>query len=88
MAAIGAIPSDAFDRYTVLGELALDGSINPVSGVLLRLWPPTPGGRVDTSCQLWVGSSLGVERHCDPGAAIAHSTRQPFPRDAAGSFAA
>ena len=34
MAAIGAIPSDALDGYTVLGELALDGSITAVAGVL------------------------------------------------------
>ena len=34
MAAIGAIPSDALSGYTVLGELALDGSITPVAGVL------------------------------------------------------
>src|SRR5689334_8325869 len=34
MAAIGAIPSDALDGFTVLGELALDGTITPVSGVL------------------------------------------------------
>ena len=34
MAAIGAIPPDALAGYTVLGELALDGSISPVSGVL------------------------------------------------------
>ena len=34
MAAIGAIPSDALDSYMVLGELALDGSISPVAGVL------------------------------------------------------
>ncbi|WP_374546475.1 YifB family Mg chelatase-like AAA ATPase [Rhodoblastus sp.] len=34
MAAIGAIPFDALDGYTVLGELALDGSISPVAGVL------------------------------------------------------
>jgi len=34
MAAIGAIPGDALDRYTVLGELALDGSITAVTGVL------------------------------------------------------
>ena len=34
MAAIGAIPSDALDGYCVLGELALDGSITPVAGVL------------------------------------------------------
>jgi magnesium chelatase family protein len=34
MAAIGAIPSDALDGYVVLGELALDGSLSPVAGVL------------------------------------------------------
>jgi magnesium chelatase family protein len=34
MAAIGAIPADALGGYTVLGELALDGTIAPVAGVL------------------------------------------------------
>lgn len=34
MAAIGAIPQDALDGYSVLGELALDGSISSVAGVL------------------------------------------------------
>ncbi len=34
MAAIGAIPSDALDGFTVLGELALDGALTPVAGVL------------------------------------------------------
>ena len=34
MAAIGALPADALAGYTVLGELALDGTITPVSGVL------------------------------------------------------
>ncbi len=34
MAAIGAIPSDALNGYVVLGELALDGTITPVAGVL------------------------------------------------------
>jgi magnesium chelatase family protein len=34
MAAIGALPSDALQGFTVLGELALDGSITPVAGVL------------------------------------------------------
>ena len=34
MAAIGAIPPDAVSNFTVLGELGLDGSIAPVSGVL------------------------------------------------------
>ncbi len=34
MASIGAIPADALDDLTVLGELALDGSITAVAGVL------------------------------------------------------
>jgi magnesium chelatase family protein len=34
MAAIGAIPSDALDGYSVIGELALDGAISAVAGVL------------------------------------------------------
>lgn len=34
MAAIGAIPQDALDRFTVLGELALDGTVTAVAGVL------------------------------------------------------
>src|SRR5204863_6069829 len=34
LAAIGAIPHDALNGFTVLGELGLDGSIAPVAGVL------------------------------------------------------
>jgi magnesium chelatase family protein len=34
MAAIGAIPADALQGYTILGELALDGTLTPVSGAL------------------------------------------------------
>jgi hypothetical protein len=34
MAATGAIPADALADYSVLGELALDGSVTAVSGVL------------------------------------------------------
>ncbi len=34
MAAIGAIPSDALEGFCVLGELALDGALTPVAGVL------------------------------------------------------
>jgi magnesium chelatase family protein len=34
MAAIGAVPIDALSGFTVLGELALDGSITAVAGVL------------------------------------------------------
>jgi hypothetical protein len=34
MAAIGAIPHDALEGYVVIGELALDGTISAVAGVL------------------------------------------------------
>ena len=34
MAATGAMPADALADYSVLGELALDGSVTAVSGVL------------------------------------------------------
>ncbi len=34
MGAMGAVPSDAVHRFVVLGELALDGRISPVTGVL------------------------------------------------------
>ena len=34
MAAIGAIPHDALEGYAVIGELALDGTISAVAGVL------------------------------------------------------
>ncbi len=34
MAAIGAIPADALENYTVIGELALDGAITAVAGAL------------------------------------------------------
>src|SRR3569833_922335 len=34
MATIGAIPADALNGFTVLGELGLDGSLAPVAGVL------------------------------------------------------
>src|ERR1700724_2142500 len=34
MAAIGAIPSDALEGYAVIGELALDGAVTAVAGVL------------------------------------------------------
>jgi magnesium chelatase family protein len=34
LAAMGLVPADVLTRYLVLGELALDGSITPVSGAL------------------------------------------------------
>ncbi|BBE73945.1 YifB family Mg chelatase-like AAA ATPase [Oharaeibacter diazotrophicus] len=34
MAAMGALPADALEEFVVLGELALDGTVSPVAGVL------------------------------------------------------
>ena len=34
MAALGAIPGDMLERFVVMGELSLDGTIAPVAGVL------------------------------------------------------
>ncbi len=34
MAALGAIPADALESFTVIGELSLDGTIAPVAGAL------------------------------------------------------
>ena len=34
MAAMGAIPGDMLEKFMVLGELALDGRVSPVTGIL------------------------------------------------------
>src|SRR6266851_217253 len=34
LAAMGALPTGEIERYVALGELALDGALTPVSGVL------------------------------------------------------
>jgi len=60
MAAIGAIPSDALDGYTVLGELGLDGAIAPVAGVL----PAAVAANMR-------GHGLVCPRQCGPEAAWA-----------------
>ncbi len=44
MAAIGAIPADALAGFTVLGELALDGSVSRVAGVLPAAMAATARG--------------------------------------------
>ena len=66
MAAIGAIPSDALAGYTVLGELALDGSITAVSGVLPAAVAANAAGHgliCPASCgpeAAWASSALDV----------------------------
>ncbi|HEY0440481.1 MAG TPA: YifB family Mg chelatase-like AAA ATPase, partial [Xanthobacteraceae bacterium] len=60
MAAIGAIPADALNGCTVLGELGLDGSISAVAGVL----PAAIGANAR-------GESLICPAACGPEAAWA-----------------
>jgi magnesium chelatase family protein len=62
MAAIGAIPSDALDGYTVLGELALDGAVTSVAGAL----PAAVAANMR-------GNGLICPRSCGPEAAWASS---------------
>ena len=89
MAAIGAIPPDALDGFAVLGELALDGSIAPVAGVL----PAAIGANARDEGLICPGGlrrrgGLGQRRHPDPGAAqFADPDRQPF-QGHAGAVAA
>ena len=45
MAAIGAIPMDALEGYCVIGELALDGTISAVAGVLPAAIAANAAGR-------------------------------------------
>ena len=45
LTAMDVLPADAFDGYTVLGELALDGAINPVAGVLPAAIGASAAGR-------------------------------------------
>jgi magnesium chelatase family protein len=60
MAAIGALPSDALAGFTVIGELGLDGTIAPVSGVL----PAAIGANA-------MGNGLICPSACGPEAAWA-----------------
>ena len=79
MAAIGAIPADALAGFTVLGELALDGSITPVAGVLpAAIGANARGQGLDLPGGVRGRGGLGVARHRHPGAALAHPARQPL----------
>ncbi|MDF1600991.1 YifB family Mg chelatase-like AAA ATPase [Mesorhizobium sp. YIM 152430] len=66
MAALGAIPSDALDSYVVLGELALDGTIAPVAGVLPAAIGANAMGRglicpsVCGSEAAWAGAEIDI----------------------------
>jgi magnesium chelatase family protein len=60
LAAIEVLPSDSVGRYAVLGELALDGSIAPVTGIL-------PAAMAANS----LGLGIICPRACGPEAAWA-----------------
>ncbi len=83
MVAMGAVASDSISEHVVLGELALDGRVTPVAGVL----PAAIGANALSRALICPGA-------CGPEAAWAGETlaivapdsldfaRQPFPRDA------
>ncbi len=66
MAALGAIPSDALEAYVVLGELALDGTIAPVAGVLPAAMGANAMGRgliCPSACgseAAWAGAEIDI----------------------------
>ena len=61
MAAIGAIPPDALAGYCVIGELALDGRLSAVAGVLPRGGcRQCPGARPHLPAALRLRSRLGI----------------------------
>ena len=76
MAAIGAIPSDALADFTVLGELALDGAITPVAGVLPAAVAANTRGHGLICPRLRPRGRLGVVRDRDARAALADPARQ------------
>ena len=55
MVAMGVVPRDAVEDALVLGELALDGAIQPVSGVLPAAIAAVAAGR-DLICPHDCGS--------------------------------
>ena len=55
MVAMGVVPRDAVENALVLGELALDGAIQPVSGVLPAALAAVAAGR-DLICPYDCGS--------------------------------
>ena len=66
MAAIGAIPMDALEGYCVIGELALDGTVSAVAGVLPAAIAANGAGRgliCPAACgpeAAWASSDLDI----------------------------
>ena len=79
MAAIGAIPLDALDGFAVIGELALDGTISAVAGVLPAAIAANAAGKgliCPAPCgpeAAWASADLEIL-----GAALADPARQPL----------
>ena len=79
MAAIGAIPADALDGFAVIGELALDGTISAVAGVLPAAIAANAAGKgliCPAPCgpeAAWASADLEIL-----APAFADPTRQPF----------
>ncbi len=79
MAAIGAIPPDALDGFAVIGELALDGAISAVAGVLPAAIAANAAGKgLICPAALRPRSGLGFGRSRDPRAPLADPARQPL----------
>ena len=89
MAAIGAMPADALDGFTVLGELALDGAIDAGRGRAAgRRRRQYARPRADLPAPMRAGGRLGVERHGGDRAALADPARQSFQGNAGAGAAA
>ena len=79
MAAIGAIPHDALEGYSVIGELALDGAISAVAGVLPAAMAANARRQgPDLPRFVRVGGRLGLGRSRHSRAALADPARQPL----------
>ena len=79
MAAIGAMPHDALEGYSVIGELALDGTISPVAGVLPAAIAANAAGQgLDLPRRLRARGGLGLGRSRHSRAALADPARQSF----------
>jgi len=73
LAAMDVLPADELVSYTVLGELALDGSLTNVAGVLLAaLAAATRGGGVICPAARWRGSLGGRGRNYRRAESVGH----------------
>ena len=78
LSALGIIPQDFLNRYVVMGELALDGAIIGVSGVLPAAIAAN-GRDLGLICPRHLGprGRLGGRRRRHPGAGKPHPADQP-----------